>query len=353
MTDKENTPVEAAVATETPAVAAVAEAPAATEVAAVSEAPATTADAPVVNKDEEKAKILKQVEFYFSDSNLPVDKFLSELVNKSKDGYVSIAKIASFKRMRDFKDNALIVEALRESKSLLEVSEDGLKVRRKVPVGPIDDYHNRSIYAKGFGEETPSLQLELEQYFGALGDVKQVRMRRKNGSNEFKGSVFVEYATLDEANKVGSSKLQFNGQDLLVMTKNEYCEMKAKQLGLDPNEIKKSQMSKGFGNEKKRPREEDTVEDLKGKVIRLSGITTGEGAGLREIKDAMKEHFRYGYVFWPKETSVIEVQIKDADKDAAKVVADLQAKNFEFNGIKPEITVVSDEDTQKFFDEKK
>jgi lupus La protein len=61
--------------------------------------------------------------------------------------------------------------------------------------------------------------LELEQYFGALGDVKQVRMRRKNGSNEFKGSVFVEYATLDEANKVGSSKLQYNGQDLLVMTK--------------------------------------------------------------------------------------------------------------------------------------
>lgn len=44
-------------------------------------------------------------------------------------------------------------------------------------------------------------------------------MRRKNGSNEFKGSVFVEYATLDEANKVGSSKLQYNGQDLLVMTK--------------------------------------------------------------------------------------------------------------------------------------
>lgn len=49
--------------------------------------------------------------------------------------------------MRDFKDSALIVEALRESKTLLEVSEDGLKVRRKVPIGPIDDYHNRSIYA--------------------------------------------------------------------------------------------------------------------------------------------------------------------------------------------------------------
>lgn len=102
----ENTPVEAVVATETPAV--VAEAPAATEVAAVAAetAPATTADAPVVNKDEEKAKILKQVEFYFSDSNLPVDKFLSELVNKAKDGctysqpHLSVAHATSLSLMQ-------------------------------------------------------------------------------------------------------------------------------------------------------------------------------------------------------------------------------------------------------------
>jgi len=61
--------------------------------------------------------------------------------------------------------------------------------------------------------------MELEQFFGGLGDAKQVRLRRKADSGEFKGSVFVEYTTLDEANKIGSSKLQFNGQDLLVMTK--------------------------------------------------------------------------------------------------------------------------------------
>ncbi|KAF9092914.1 hypothetical protein BGX29_010247, partial [Mortierella sp. GBA35] len=248
------------------AVEAAAEATPAVAPAVVAEA-APAADAG--NRDEEKAKILKQVEFYFSDSNLPSDKFLSELVKKTQDGYVSIAKIASFKRMRDFKDMALIVEALRESKSLLEVSADGEKVRRKIALLPSNDYFQRSVYAKGFGEETPSLQMELEQFFGGLGDVKQVRLRRKGDTNEFKGSVFVEYATLDEANKISSSKLQYNGQDLLVMS------------------------------------------------------------------------------------NVIEVQVRDADKDAAKVVADLQAKDFEFNGIKPEISVVSDEDAQKFFDEKK
>jgi len=165
---------------------------------------------------------------------------------------VAIARIASFKRMRDHKDKDLIVEALRESKELLEVSEDGLLVRRKVPLVPQKDHFQRSIYAvslhspgtfcsyigqrtkkspstathtsflcsqKGFGEETPSLQLELEQFFSGLGDVKQVRMRRNADTSEFKGSVFVEYATLDETNTIAASKLQYNGKDLLVMTK--------------------------------------------------------------------------------------------------------------------------------------
>ncbi len=44
-------------------------------------------------------------------------------------------------------------------------------------------------------------------------------MRRNNDTHAFKGSVFVEYATLDEAEKVASSKLQYDGKDLLVMTK--------------------------------------------------------------------------------------------------------------------------------------
>ncbi|KAI7820131.1 hypothetical protein BC939DRAFT_239909 [Gamsiella multidivaricata] len=209
-------------ATATPSVA---EASASTAPVEVTEAPKveeTATESTAADKEktrnEEKAKILKQVEFYFSDSNLPSDKFMSELIKKD-DGYVAISRIASFKRMRDYKDMELIVEALRESKELLEVSENGEKVRRKTPLVPVKDHFQRSIYAKGFGDETPSLQLELEQYFAALGDVKQVRMRRNAETNVFKGSVFVEYATLDEANKVASSKLQYNGQDLLVMSK--------------------------------------------------------------------------------------------------------------------------------------
>lgn len=61
-------------------------------VAPVETAPAveTPAETPAVeakaDNSAQKAQILKQVEFYFSDSNLPSDKFMSELVSKSKEG---------------------------------------------------------------------------------------------------------------------------------------------------------------------------------------------------------------------------------------------------------------------------
>lgn len=70
--------------TDTPVVEAVA---APVETIPAAEAPAETPAVEVkADKAAQKAQILKQVEFYFSDSNLPSDKFMSELVSKNKDG---------------------------------------------------------------------------------------------------------------------------------------------------------------------------------------------------------------------------------------------------------------------------
>jgi La domain len=46
------------------------------------------------------SKAVKQIEFYFSDSNLPRDKFLLEKVHASADGWVDLGLIATFERMR-------------------------------------------------------------------------------------------------------------------------------------------------------------------------------------------------------------------------------------------------------------
>lgn len=92
---------------------------------------------------------LLTVEFYFADANLPFDKFLFALTRKD-NGWVPIATLASFKRMRPIKDTLgvpRIAEVLRRSTELLEVDESGEKVRRKKELVPVTDAYQRSAYA--------------------------------------------------------------------------------------------------------------------------------------------------------------------------------------------------------------
>lgn len=111
-----------------------------------------------------EAKIRKQIEFYFSDSNLPRDKFMKELVTASEDGCkfalfyflkplfgltidVVLEKIASFNKLKAMtQDMKVIVDALEQSQSL-KLNSDRSAVRRLTPVGTVAQIVNRSIYA--------------------------------------------------------------------------------------------------------------------------------------------------------------------------------------------------------------
>lgn len=104
------------------------------------------------------------VEFYFNDSNLPYDKFLwTTQALPSGQGWVSIALIASFKRMRDHLHKGIpwIAEALRRSDGLLEVDDKGEKVRRRTEVKPQTDAFGRSAYVVRFSLLPPSFSSPL------------------------------------------------------------------------------------------------------------------------------------------------------------------------------------------------
>jgi hypothetical protein len=74
-----------------------------------------------------------QVEFYFSDENLPTDLHLLQCCGGQKNDPVSISRICGFKKMRSYKPRSLVVEALRRS-AFLEVSVDGKTIKRKIPL---------------------------------------------------------------------------------------------------------------------------------------------------------------------------------------------------------------------------
>merc|ERR1711991_831619 len=125
-------------------------------------------------------KILKQVEFYFSEPNLRRDVFLKKaisddqgecnfvetlrhifpyfsqlliihyLLHISKERFVPISTLLKFNRLKALStDPEVITEALKGSK-VVEVSSCGTKLRSISELNPIDTSKERTLYAKGY-----------------------------------------------------------------------------------------------------------------------------------------------------------------------------------------------------------
>jgi lupus La protein len=197
-------------------------------------------------------EIRKQVEFYFSDSNLCRDKFLFTQTGGPDNKPVPISVIHSFKRMRHFQPFSAVVAALKESKTLEVVDNDEIKRKEPLPVGKDVNFEDsvkfiedavmhRSIYVKGFGEETPKTQLAVEDFFAPFGPVKMVKLRRTSPENEFKGSAFVEFESTEVMQEFMDieSKPKWEGKELKYQTKKDYCANKVEDINagkIRPNE---------------------------------------------------------------------------------------------------------------------
>ncbi|PHH78581.1 hypothetical protein CDD80_6623 [Ophiocordyceps camponoti-rufipedis] len=182
---------------------------------------------------DDPVAIRKQVEFYFGDWNFPQDKFMWESCGGTANKPMPISKIHSFKRMRTFQPYSAIVAALRESSFLEVVGDEGQEmVKRKVGYKPMAEARAKAeaatVYAKGFGDENPDTQFDLESFFGKYGEIKGLKLRRTN-EGLFKGSVFVTFPDVDAAKKFVDLKPAptYKGNDLKIMLKRDYCDEKS------------------------------------------------------------------------------------------------------------------------------
>ena len=129
----------------------------------------------VVNSDLQE-KILKQVEWYFSDENLLKDSFMMKHINRNKQGYVSLKLVASLRKVKTItKDWKIVLESLKHS-NLLVLNEEKTKIRRKTPAPQVDFTHiTKTLIITDYPQENPNLA-DLEQQFGRYGEVTQVRI---------------------------------------------------------------------------------------------------------------------------------------------------------------------------------
>lgn len=222
-----------------------------------------------VNATDIEKKIIKQVEFYFGDRNYSKDKFLKEKAEED-DGWVTLECLTTFNRLRSLSsDTDVIATALRKSLTgLVEVSEDDKKVRRlkskPLPEDSVEarqEAKARTVYCKGFPLDATIDQ--LEEFFADKGKVVWIAMQRykKEGEEErlFKGSAFVEFASVDDAKAfVAMESVKYNEQELIKMTKDDYFKSKTERIKAKRQEQK--QEEKKSGEETKEGEEEETEE---------------------------------------------------------------------------------------------
>jgi len=203
-------------------------------------------------KEIKKAKIKKQIEFYFSDSNFPTDKFLKEESAKNPEGYIQLQLIATFNRVKNIStDMDLIKEALANSTEL-QMSEDKEHIKRVAPLPENDVSLPRTIFVTNY----PTADLNVDTataFFSQFGTVNAVRLQsfKKNQRHSYRGNLFVEFSSVEEVENI------LKKQNIIKDERKLYIKSKAQFLedNKQRKEKRKREEEKGEGEEHKEHKE--------------------------------------------------------------------------------------------------
>ncbi|PXF48189.1 Lupus La protein [Gracilariopsis chorda] len=320
-------------------------------------------------KDADLEAIRSQLEYYFSDSNLPRDKFLRAKTEENEKGYVPIPVLLTFKRLQNLgADVKNIIQAVKGSK-LIGLDKAHTSVRRLTPLPEVDLFPQRSVFVKGWkpGGPEPSLE-ELRELFTASGNVLSVRFRRwkDDDGRHFKGSVFIEMESAEAVERVVADEYTIQVKDddgkevektLLVLPIDEYFVAKRKEKE-DYNRRKQKERSERKKNklkneqqasddvEKKATRKESDRKVTPGLILKFEGF--GPDVSREDIREAFEPHGDVAWVDFRKGDS--EGYIRFANEGAAKISCEAMAESkLEFGGKIPTFTVLEGEAEQLYW----
>jgi len=153
-------------------------------------------------------RLVEQLEFYFSDANLRKDGFMMQLIKK--DPWVELAVFEKFNKMKTMmaelvKDGNSVqhhlARALEVKKSsLLEISEDGTKVKRLNKLQDKEDIEDCTIYVENIA---PDASHEVvKNRFNQFGTVAYVSIPKFQKSQKAKGFAFIEFENVESVKNV-------------------------------------------------------------------------------------------------------------------------------------------------------
>ncbi|ESW19889.1 hypothetical protein PHAVU_006G164000 [Phaseolus vulgaris] len=242
---------------------------------------------PVVSLEDLKPKIIKQVEYYFSDENLPNDKYMLGFVKKNKEGFVPVSVIASFRKMKKLtRDQTFIVAALKES-SLLVVSSDGKRVKRLHPLrfNESRDHKLSTVLVENLPDDHS--KKNIQRIFHEAGNIKRITINDPCSTSEStkhikqemlisnKLHALVEYETIEAAEKavamLNNEKDWRNGMQVKLLKRmGKYGHKKQAWKGSNSEKNSSSHVYEQIGDEENHgssEHHEDTHEEEDGEHL--------------------------------------------------------------------------------------
>lgn len=214
-------------------------------------------EVPAQNQNDENLSkleqdIIRQVEYYFSESNMRRDKFLTQKVEENEGKWIPFSVLLTFNRLKALCDDVKVVAEtmLKSSHGIIEVSEDREKIRRH-PDNPLPEFNEarrkelmgRTAYAKGFPLDS-TMDVLIDYFNANFEKVENVVMRKyfkqEDKNYYFKGSVFILFVTKEAAEDfVKREDLKYGEKALLRYMQDEYVKVKRQELK-DKSERKKA-----------------------------------------------------------------------------------------------------------------
>jgi len=165
----------------------------------------------LVDKKDINAALKKQIEFYFSDSNLYHDNYLYNLLHQSGKKYEVDSKIIlNFSRIKqifgsEYTDQTKQLEIIKNAlagSSVVNLSEDLKNFKRKQPFSrenyeKSNEVDKRSIYV----ENLPSTitHESLAAIFAKIGKIMHISLPKFSNSKLPKGFAFIEFCSSEIA----------------------------------------------------------------------------------------------------------------------------------------------------------
>jgi len=304
----------------------------------------------MADTDALDTKILKQVDYYFGDSNYPKDKFLRNKAKENPGGYIPLSVLTTFNRLKSLTtDPASIAKAIKSS-TIVELNEDSTMLKRKAPLPEDDTSLLRTIYSKGWPVGATIEQ--VSSLFSAYGTVLSVRLRKRNTTHEFKGTVLIEFSSEDEAKAALAAAPQIEGHTLLYQTKEAWAQEKREAFqNKKAKKAEKKEKQEKDGKKRKEPEDPESnneaEEYTKGLILSVKGV--GESLKREDLKPVFAE---FGDVlFLDFVANATDAYVRYASpEDASKALEALTASKREFGAKVPSLSILEGDEEKKYWE---